>query len=78
MRVIVDLVVNHTSDKHPWFQAAHDRKSPYHDWYVWVDERPDESDITQTFPGEQGGVWTYDRKARRVLPASLLRASSRT
>ena len=65
MRVIVDLVVNHTSDKHPWFQAARDRNSPYHDWYVWADERPDDSGISETFPGEQGGVWTYDRKARQ-------------
>ncbi len=65
MRIIVDLVVNHTSDKHPWFQAARDRSSPYHDWYVWADERPDDSGITETFPGEQGGVWTYDRKARQ-------------
>jgi trehalose synthase len=66
MRVIVDLVVNHTSDKHPWFQAARsDPESPYRDWYVWVDKRPDDSQLAETFPGEQGGVWTYDRKARQ-------------
>ncbi len=65
MRVIVDLVVNHTSDKHPWFQAARGRRSPQHDWYVWADERPEDSGITETFPGEQGGVWTYDRRARQ-------------
>ena len=36
MRVIVDLVVNHTSIRHPWFQEArNDPKSPYRDWYVW-------------------------------------------
>src|ERR1700752_834025 len=34
--VIIDLVVNHTSDKHPWFQAARrDKKSPLRDWYIW-------------------------------------------
>jgi maltose alpha-D-glucosyltransferase/alpha-amylase len=66
MRVIVDLVVNHTSDKHPWFQAARSsRESPYRDWYVWVDEPPDESGLTETFPGDQGGVWTYDRRTRQ-------------
>ena len=66
MRVIVDLVVNHTSDQHPWFQAARsDPASPYRDWYVWVDERPADPDLTETFPGDQGGVWTYDRKARQ-------------
>jgi trehalose synthase len=66
MRVIIDLVVNHTSDRHPWFQAARaDRDSPYRDWYVWVDERPEDPHLTETFPGDQGGVWTYDRKARQ-------------
>jgi alpha-amylase len=35
LRVIVDLVLNHTSDRHPWFVAAQDPASPYHDWYVW-------------------------------------------
>jgi trehalose synthase len=66
MRVIVDLVVNHTSDRHPWFQAARsDPESPYRDWYVWVDEPPDDPSLTEVFPGEQDGVWTYDRKVRR-------------
>lgn len=40
IKVIVDLVINHTSDQHPWFQAAHsDRNSPYRDFYVWRDGR---------------------------------------
>jgi maltose alpha-D-glucosyltransferase/alpha-amylase len=66
LRVIIDLVVNHTSDQHPWFQAARaDRSSRYRDWYVWADERPEDPDLTEVFPGEQGGVWTYDRKARQ-------------
>ena len=64
MRVIIDLVVNHTSDQHPWFQAARaDRDSPYRDWYVWADERPDDPQLTEVFPGDQHGVWAYDRKA---------------
>ena len=65
MRVIIDLVVNHTSDKHPWFQAAcADRDSPYHDWYVWSDTKP-AGKIEEVFPGEQGGVWTYERHVRQ-------------
>ena len=64
MRVIVDLVVNHTSDKHPWFQAARsDPGSPYRDWYVWAETPPEDPQLAETFPGDQGGVWTYDRKA---------------
>ncbi len=66
MRVIIDLVVNHTSVEHPWFQAARsDPASPYRDWYVWVDERPEDTQLAEVFPGEQGGVWTYDRKAKQ-------------
>ncbi|HEX2043178.1 MAG TPA: alpha-amylase family protein [Acidimicrobiales bacterium] len=64
IRVIIDLVVNHTSDKHPWFQSARaDRESPFRDWYVWSDEPVDDPALTETFPGEQGGVWTYDESA---------------
>jgi maltose alpha-D-glucosyltransferase/alpha-amylase len=66
MRVIIDLVVNHTSDRHPWFQAARsDPASPYRDWYVWADEPPDDPALAEVFPGEQGGVWTFDRKAKQ-------------
>ena len=66
MRVIIDLVVNHTSVEHPWFQMARsDPASPYRDWYVWADERPEDPQLSEVFPGEQGGVWTYDRKARQ-------------
>jgi trehalose synthase len=66
MRVIIDLVVNHTSNRHPWFQSARsDPTSPFREWYVWVDEPPDDVEIAETFPGEQGGVWTYDRKAKQ-------------
>lgn len=41
IHVIIDLVINHTSDQHPWFRAARDDpNSPYHDWYIWSDEDP--------------------------------------
>ncbi len=40
IEVIVDLVLNHTSSEHPWFQQAADKNSPYHDWYIWSDEDP--------------------------------------
>ncbi|MBA2280604.1 MAG: alpha-amylase family protein [Acidimicrobiia bacterium] len=63
MRVIIDLVVNHTSIEHPWFQASRSsRDSPYRDWYVWVDEPPAEP-MEEVFPGEQGGTWTWDATA---------------
>ena len=40
IRVIIDLVINHTSNEHPWFQQAKDPSSPYHDWYIWTDTNP--------------------------------------
>ncbi|HYY87374.1 MAG TPA: alpha-amylase family protein, partial [Chloroflexota bacterium] len=65
IRVIVDLVVNHTSHTHAWFQAARrDRQSPYRDWYVWSDRKPPRSQAGVVFPGVQQSTWTYDRQAR--------------
>jgi maltose alpha-D-glucosyltransferase/alpha-amylase len=64
LRLIIDLVVNHTSNEHPWFQSARsDPRSPYRDWYVWSKDEP--SDRTQgiVFPGEQKETWTFDEEA---------------
>ncbi|RAN74739.1 alpha-amylase [Bacillus sp. SRB_336] len=41
IKVIIDLVINHSSDKHPWFKAARDVSSPYHDWYSWAGPHTD-------------------------------------
>jgi len=61
LRVIVDLVVNHTSDRHPWFQAARkDPKSPYRDWYIWSKKRPVDYNKGMVFPGVQKATWTRD------------------
>lgn len=60
MHVIIDLVVNHTSDQHPWFQQAlRDRNSAHFDYYVWSAERPANADQGMIFPGPQESVWTY-------------------
>ena len=64
MRVIADLVVNHTSDQHPWFQAARrSRESRFREFYVWRDEIPSDGPSGVVFPGEQDGVWAYDPEA---------------
>jgi maltose alpha-D-glucosyltransferase / alpha-amylase len=62
IRVIIDLVVNHTSNQHVWFQKAReDEKSPYRDFYIWK-EKPTEDDKQPNMIG-QGGIWNHDRKA---------------
>jgi maltose alpha-D-glucosyltransferase/alpha-amylase len=61
IRVIVDLVVNHTSTRHPWFQAARkDPRSPYRGYYVWSKKRPPDHDEGMVFPGVQKTTWTKD------------------
>jgi len=64
IRVIIDLVVNHTSDKHPWFQQARsDPKSKYRDWYVWSKKKPKDANAGVVFPGVQKSTWNYDKEA---------------
>jgi len=64
IRVIIDLVVNHTSDQHPWFQSARASKdSPYRDWYVWAEKRPPNANEGMVFPGVQKSTWTRDKEA---------------
>ncbi|GAA3642191.1 alpha-amylase family protein [Microbacterium awajiense] len=64
MRVIVDLVVNHTSDKHPWFVSAkRSVDSPYRDFYVWRDDPPPKGQKNAVFPGEADGIWEKDEKS---------------
>jgi maltose alpha-D-glucosyltransferase / alpha-amylase len=66
MRVLIDLVVNHTSDQHPWFKEARsDPKSKYRDWYVWSKKKPKGADSGVVFPGVQKSTWDYDKAARQ-------------
>ncbi|MEZ5287334.1 MAG: alpha-amylase family protein [Vicinamibacterales bacterium] len=65
LRVIVDLVVNHASSSHPWFQdARRSPDSPYRDWFVWSKTRPKDHDTGMVFPGVQKTTWTHDARAR--------------
>jgi maltose alpha-D-glucosyltransferase/alpha-amylase len=64
IRVMLDLVVNHTSDQHPWFVSARtDRASPFRDWYVWSDTEPPDRFEGPVFPGVENEIWTYDELA---------------
>ena len=65
IRVLVDLVAQHTSVDHPWFQEARkDPSSPYRDYYVWADE-PHESAVKPIFPTVEDSVWTWDEAAQQ-------------
>jgi maltose alpha-D-glucosyltransferase / alpha-amylase len=65
IRIIIDLVVNHTSDQHPWFKDARkDPTSKYRDWYIWSKKKPRNSDKGMVFPGVQKSTWSYDQTAR--------------
>jgi len=65
MRVIADLVTNHTSDKHPWFvKSRSSRTSPYRDFYVWRDEPPAEQSAP-VFPDQEDSNWEYDAKTEQ-------------
>ncbi|HVL85700.1 MAG TPA: alpha-amylase family protein [Pseudonocardia sp.] len=64
IRVIADLVVNHTSAEHPWFRSARSSPdSPFRDWYVWRDTPPEDGPQGVIFPDQEDGVWDYDEEA---------------
>ena len=65
LRILIDLVVNHTSDQHAWFQKARkDPKSKYRDWYVWSKKKPRNANKGMVFPGVQKSTWNYDDVAK--------------
>ncbi|RDV14584.1 trehalose synthase [Pontibacter diazotrophicus] len=65
IKVLLDLVVNHTSRQHPWFQEARKGEdNRYRDWYVWSKKKPTNWNKGMVFPGVQHRTWTYDRNAK--------------
>jgi maltose alpha-D-glucosyltransferase/alpha-amylase len=61
LRVIADLVMNHTSDQHSWFKAARaDRDSPYRDYYVWNDDPATYDGVRIIFTDTEVSNWTFD------------------
>ncbi|MER6512424.1 alpha-amylase family protein [Nonomuraea sp. NPDC001636] len=74
LRVIADLVVNHTSDQHPWFKESRRSKdSPMRDWYVWSDT-PEPDDPKQVvFPDKEDSIWQYDEGSGQYYLHSFYR-----
>ncbi len=75
IRVLVDFVPNHTSDRHPWFEAARSsRTDPHRDWYVWRDPGPDggpPNNWRSVFPAV-GAAWTLDPASGQYYLHSFL------
>lgn len=66
IRIIIDLVVNHTSKEHEWFQKARkDKNSIYRDYYIWSDKKPDDDGEHAVLEELQNhSNWEYDRSAK--------------
>ncbi|MBW0255929.1 maltose alpha-D-glucosyltransferase [Cellulomonas sp. PS-H5] len=68
MRVVVDLVMNHSSDQHPWFQASRsDPDGPYGDFYVWSDDNTRYQDARIIFVDTETSNWTFDPVRRQYF-----------
>ncbi len=68
MRVVVDLVMNHSSDQHPWFQASRsDPEGPYGDFYVWSDDNTRYQDARIIFVDTETSNWTFDPVRRQYF-----------
>jgi maltose alpha-D-glucosyltransferase / alpha-amylase len=65
MRVVTELVLNHTSDQHPWFQESRDPSSPKHDWYVWSDTPDKYTETRIIFTDTEVSNWAWDQKAKK-------------
>lgn len=63
MKLILDLVPNHTSDEHPWFiESRSSRDNPKRDWYIWRDPAPDGGPPNNWLSYFGGPAWTYDER----------------
>jgi maltose alpha-D-glucosyltransferase/alpha-amylase len=65
IRVMMDMILAHTSDRHPWFiRAASESRSIYRDWYCWSAEKPAAQNKGMAFPGVQKETWTWQPQAK--------------
>ena len=73
IRVILDLVPNHTSDSHPWFLDARSSRTARHrDWYVWADARPDGGPPNNWVSVFGGSAWTWDEPTQQYYLHNFL------
>ncbi len=73
LRVIIDQVISHTSDQHPWFQSSRAAKTgPHADWYIWADPKPDGSPPTNWLSVFGGPAWTWEPTRRQYYLHNFL------
>lgn len=73
IRIIIDFVPNHTSDRHPWFlESRSSRENPRRDWYIWRDPRPDGSPPNNWQGQFGGGAWEWDQATGQYYLHSFL------
>jgi alpha-glucosidase len=74
LKVIIDLVPNHTSDQHPWFKESRSsRDNPKRNWYVWADPKPDGSPPNNWLSVFGGSAWEYDAHTGQYYLHSFLK-----
>ncbi|HEX2527085.1 MAG TPA: alpha-glucosidase [Geminicoccus sp.] len=73
LKLLIDLVFSHTSDRHPWFaESRASRDDPKADWYVWADARPDGSPPNNWLSHFGGSAWTWDPRRRQYYLHNFL------
>ncbi|MBV9393665.1 MAG: alpha-amylase, partial [Methylobacteriaceae bacterium] len=74
LKLILDFVPNHTSDRHPWFiESRASRDNPKRDWYIWRDGKPDGSPPNNWISNFGGPAWTFDEATRQYYYHAFLR-----
>lgn len=75
LRVVIDLVLSHTSERHAWFeQSRRSREGPFADWYVWADPRPDGTPPNNWLSVFGGVAWTWETRRRQYYLHNFLEA----
>lgn len=74
MKLILDLVPNHTSDQHPWFlESKSSRNNPKRDWYIWRDARPDGGVPNNWLAAFGGSAWQWDETTQQYYYHAFLK-----